>query len=102
MVCAPTCDPGTLLGSSFARDVTLRPVAGNSVLSFGKCSLNWLDAKAVLTRFKRARHTWLLLVGDSDTRGVAACRLLRGASAAARATAIASSRRFNTTAATRK
>ena len=70
-VCAPTCDPGTLLGSSFARDVTLRPVAGNTVLSFGKCSLNWLDAKAVLTRFKRARHTWLLLVGDSDTRGMA-------------------------------
>ena len=33
MVCAPTCDPGTLLGSSFARDVTLRPVAGNTVLS---------------------------------------------------------------------
>ena len=67
MVCAPTCDPGTLLGSSFARDVTLRPVAGNTVLSFGKCSLNWLNAKAVLTRLKRARHTWLLLVGDSDT-----------------------------------
>ena len=71
MVCAPTCDPGTLLGSSFARDVTLRPVAGNTVLSFGKCSLNWLNAKAVLTRLKRARHTWLLLVGDSDTRGMA-------------------------------
>ena len=70
-VCAPTCDPGTLLGSSFARDVTLRPVAGNTVLSFGKCSLNWLNAKAVLTRLKRAHHTWLLLVGDSDTRGMA-------------------------------
>ena len=67
MVCAPTCGAAALLDGSFARDVTLRPVAGNSVLSFGNCSLNWLDAKAVLVRLQRARHTWLLLVGDSDT-----------------------------------
>ena len=70
-VCAPTCGAAALLDGSFARDVMLSPVAGNSVLSFGKCSLNWLDATAVLTRLKRARHTWLLLVGDSDTRGMA-------------------------------